>query len=257
MTTFNTTIATPASVTGSYIAKLDIQTLLGAFTISAEWTDLLLAEAIARAEQTIDSATQCRFAPTERFVVLRGDGSTLLSTLSRTTWPINSIVEVKSISSYDDSFDDDGEVIGASEYGVHVSARAIERYSTVWTARTFNNYRARVSFGYVLTPSAIKKACVLLVREEIQPGYLQQYERLDSEQFPDGYRYQRTVRSTEQLRQGRGVGTGFDVIDILLSPYAFQKPIAIGVSLIPNAQIPDLDVPIKRASGSSGFYVLE
>lgn len=231
-----------------YITQTDVETLLGAFTIPDAWLgagsddpdETPLNQAILRACQQIDVLTRNRFELTTRVLELRGDGSRILSLLSITTWPINSISEItyRADPAYD--WETQGDLLTAADYIVSRSRHAIERvgsetsavsarmsendWNFEWVKGYYNNYRATLVLGYTTTPHAIKKAAVMLVQEDIVPGTCLKAEQLDSESFPDGYAYKRMSRDIASQQTGNASLTGYESIDKLLRPYVCRLP---------------------------------
>ena len=220
----------------AYIAKADVEGLLGAFTISAHWTadsNAQLNAAIARAAALIDSVTHNHFEAESRTMTLRGDATRVLSTAVACLWPINTVTSVWVKSNWEDAFDADGDLIEAEYYQVSRSRRALLYINDNWTSAEFPNYRVIGTFGRSVTPAMIKKAAVLLVQEDITPGTIAKYDQFASEKFPDGYSYVRGgAEGAHAMGQQRlaGATTGYPVIDNILKPFQLRRlGLAIGM----------------------------
>lgn len=209
----------------AYASTADVQTLLGSFTIPTDWTTgtpTPLSVAITRAEKLIDRATRCHFETKTLAFEIRGDGTEIMLLTPVTCWPITSVVSIVERDDYDDLWAA-GDTLETDEYDIHESKRALVRFSNVWIGARFKNYKVTGNFGYVTTPLDIRKAMVLLLREEMQPGYLREYESFESERFPDGYSYTRSSGVVSQAAQ-RASLTGHSVVDRLLAPFVFSLP---------------------------------
>lgn len=220
----------------AYITEVDVSELLGEFDIPASWktnfgsgTELTgLEKAIARAKESIDRATGAIFETVQRSFILNGNDTIYLSLLPMTKLPIVSVQEIMQRDSLGDSFDVDGTLIESDTYYVDDSRRFIIRPIGDWHSsggwkRGHQNFRVRATIGKDGVPEIVKKAAVLLVREEIQPGYIQAFEQMSSESFADGYSYARNDARHTPVNAALHT-TGHAYVDALLVPLCTRIP---------------------------------
>jgi len=116
-------------------------------------------------------------------------------------------------------------VVSAENYYLSKSRRSIIRSpntSDLWVGGHLN-YKVTGTFGRTNTPENITRACVLLVREHISPGYLVEFAVPYSEWFPDGYRYIAQLPS----KSLQSPHTGHQIVDVLLEPYIRKIPMMV------------------------------
>lgn len=211
----------------AYVTKADIESLLGAFTVPAHWTDdadAYLNLAIARAKATIDGFTGNTFEAANRMVLLSGNGDDYLPLSLVTSWSLLSIVDIYYRADYEDDFDD-SELVDATYYTLANSGKTVRRVAGIWVTG-IKNYRLRGTFGSASVPPVIRKAATLLVREEVEPGYIDQaFGQNQSEHHPDGFSYVRDKVSGSAPIKATGRTTGYGYIDRLLIPFANTLPL--------------------------------
>ncbi len=248
-----------------YITQADIQALLGAFVIPSAWTagsPSPLTTAITRVRKVIDSFCGTTFAPVHRTFILNGTGQNALLFAPVTTYPICTLTEV--LLRLDPTVDFDASNVLALnvDYYIHDSRAAIVRLTNAnygrgnyYDQRESDNSRFDVlardralpyaphwpriprsvkvtgTFGRNGIPEMVKKAAVLLVREELQPGYIADFsDDFYSETFPDGY--SKVAASSRPSADGGSMSatgsTGYTLIDRLLIPHR-RGGIGIGV----------------------------
>ena len=227
----------------AYATKAQIQTLLGStFTIPAAYTannDAVLNASIARAQSKIDAYTGNTWESIERILYLQGDGTDTLCLTQVTQWPARSI---ESIYYRYDLTDDFTELIDATSYMLSNSLRHITKIgysstvsrrlglgSEVWVKSNGRNYMVTALFGTLTTPNIITEATVLLVRNEITPGHVDEWLPMYSERFADGYSYTRAAGAGRaENKVGRGaITTGHSFVDAILASKVSILPIAI------------------------------
>jgi len=225
----------------AYATKTDIQTLIGSFTIPAAYTDEILAASILRAMAKIDSFTGNTWESIERVLYLQGDGTDTLSLMRVTQWAARSIQAIYYRTDITEDFED---LVDSDTYMLSDSRRHIKRTgyansvsarlgigSITWDKSAGRNYLVEATFGTLTTPAVITEATVLLVRNEISPGHVDEWLPMYSERFPDGYSFVRKSSSNVQkLSTGRGnITTGHQFVDGMLAPYVTILPmVAIG-----------------------------
>lgn len=214
----------------AYCTKDDVANLIGAFTIPAHYTDPRVADAIARAMSRIDRFTRMRFEPSTRTMVLSGDGTCELSLMGMTTWPLRSITSIKYRSDFGADFDAAGEALDAADYAMHASRRFITHVRSIWI-KGVQNYQVVAVLGKKKVPTIVKEATVLLVRNEMEPGHLDDWMPMYSERFQDGYSYTRNMEvTTLPPTANTATTTGHPMVDRILRGVVFNMPFkAIGI----------------------------
>ena len=227
----------------AYIVEADIEESLGAaFTIPSPYADTeqLITDAIKRASDAIDIATRSHFESQSRTLILDGDGTRTLDVWRATTWPIISITSITYREDPEDDWDSANILTADTEYVLNRKTRRSVIRITNKTDRSVirssvggrenawlmgvQNYRLIAAFGYSNVPEGIRKAAVLLVREEMDPGYIEGFEQLQSERFADGYGY---TRATKSAGPSAGGSTGHPVVDNLLRSFSWRPPASI------------------------------
>lgn len=214
----------------AYVTQNDIETALGkAFTIPASYlknNNAGLNATIARVSDQIDAFTGSHWELVSRALFLDGDGTDMLSILPVTGWAIQELISVSVRGNHTHDFDTQGSVVPATAYTLHNSRRHIRRADYLPWVYGVKNYRVIAMFGCRETPEAIKHAVTLLVREEMEPGHIDNWMPLYQERFPDGYSYTRSLdtQSGLQATPKGGVTTGNIFIDSMLSAYKKTFP---------------------------------
>ena len=221
----------------SYCAVSDVTGLGSEFTLPSAWSSADVLVAIEEASRRIDMLTKDYWSSVSRSYYLSGDGTDLLLLTEKTRLRLVSVTQIQYRTQYDatDNFDDDGEEVDEDTYVITSSRRGIRRvgysynrgrvlesgYSRIWV-NGVENYKVTATFGHANVPDIIKRICVLMVRERIQPQYCSDLVSPLSEKFPDGYQYtapQYTV--TDSTKQGL---TGIPAIDNLLWAVVNKSP---------------------------------
>jgi len=222
----------------AYCSVNDISAQLGGFTVPAAWTTSLVQDAIIRATQQIATGAGIHFGDTQLTMEVSGDGDALLNLLTFTTWPVLSITNVYYRDAYVNNYNwvNSGELVDADTYTVADHNHGLWRMTTgssrgiafeyidgpIWL-KGMKNYRVQGQFGYHEIPQPIIDACILLVRDMIQPGYTIQHEIAISERFPDGY--SRQSRSTNAAALGETAPIfASTIVNDLVSPYVYDLP---------------------------------
>lgn len=211
----------------AYAVAADITGDGGEFTLPTGWDASDSTAAIAVAQERIDAVTRDHWESTALSFLLSGDGTTMLELKSGTHWPCLSITQVQYREDFDstDNFDADGEVVDVENYYLSKSRRSIIRSpntTDLWEGGHLN-YKVTGNFGRTNTPLNIKRACVLLAREHMSPGYLVEFAVPYSEWFPDGYRYIAQLPS-KSLQTPH---TGHQIVDVLLESYIRKIPMMV------------------------------
>jgi hypothetical protein len=233
----------------AYATKAQVQTLLGAFTIPAEWTDELITASLARAKRTVDGFVGNTFEPVTRTVLMDGDGTALLAVYKHAAYPINTVASVKIRENAGDDFASVTALTADTDYVVHRSRRALERVSTasylrggghvvsafdealhpytnfasgaIWPRGT-RNVQVVGTFGTNGVPDQVVKAVVMLVREEILPGHVASIgDDYVSRSFGDGFSETRARPTAGRATVGNT--TGYPTIDNLLIPFRVRR----------------------------------
>ena len=237
----------------AYATPTEVETLLGDFEIPSDWQDgsnTKLLTALARAKEIVDSFCGNTFEPVRRVVLLNGTGCAEITTKALTRYPIAAVVSVKIRTSLATVFDTVAALAEGTDFYVHASRRGLVRLSEpgvtrgyrveasadmgdAWESQTLPNVWPRgqqniqliADFGRDGVPAVIKKAVVLLVREEIEPGTIGAYaDELVSESFADGYSKSKTARNATSASNAPAITTGNKYIDVLLNPYRNNVP---------------------------------
>lgn len=234
----------------TYVGTSDISGLLGPFTIPAAWSagsPSPLTTAITRVRQTIDAFCCTTFIPVARQFLLSGKGREHAMLTPVTRYPINTITAVYLRGSLQEEFVAAGQLVENVDFIIHNSRRALTKTSaargsfatgadynrdpfefadipTVWPCGT-RNIKVVGTFGRNGIPENVKKAAVLLIREEIQPGYIATYmDEYYQESFADGYSKSKTPRGSASAQIKIGATLGYPAVDVLLGPFRNALP---------------------------------
>lgn len=224
----------------SYVTISDVTSALGVWSFPAGWDADAQQRACIRAKQIIDSAIRTTYGQATLTLELNGSGTCYLDLREATDWPIRTVTSVLYRETPATAWGD-AITVESDSYGISHSHHALERFAgttirsggaglfnPIWV-KGFRNYRVVGSFGRSEVPEAIRRAAILIVREEAQPGYSLIHEKPVAEKFPDGYSVNR-----ESLQAASGGGaiptlTGNKVIDAILAPYVDQTPMMVSI----------------------------
>jgi len=216
----------------AYVTVADVTSALGAgWAFPSGWDTGAQQSAVIRAKQTIDNAIKTTFGQTAINVECDGTGHAYLGLQHFTHWPLLSITQVVYRDNPADDWDTANGLLDSGSYAMAHSRRGVERIhgDTVRTGgdgadrviwiKGFRNYRIDGVFGAYEIPEGIKRAAILLVREEAEPGYTDKHDQAITERWPDGYQVDRSSpRVTPEFTQF----TGHRAIDTLLLPFVSQ-----------------------------------
>jgi len=204
----------------------------------SSWTTTMKTNAIQLASDRIDAVTRDKWESATKTIIISGRGTSRLYLGRIISWPILTVTDVYYRDDYDpsDNFVASGELVATTDYYISDSRRALFRAEATFVRsgwdgitptwiRGHRNYRVRGTFGRSTTPEAIKRACVLLVREEAEPGYTSEFAPMVSEKFADGYQYTQAASGSREVVVS--YLTGFTAVDVLLAPYVSTLPLMV------------------------------
>lgn len=229
----------------SYATQAQVESLLGTFAIPSEWTSgsapTPLAQALTRVRSTIDAFCGTTFIPVTRQLLLDGNGTPNLLLNAVTSYPIATITSVWLRNDPTVAFTSADLLVENVDFCVHPSRRALTRMTSTYGRgfdtsipptwpKVLRSVQVLGTFGRTAVPPNITKAAVLLVREEIQPGYISDYgDAFYSETFPDGYGRQKQPRVSAAQAVLAANTTGHEITDRLLMPYQ-RLPLGFGAA---------------------------
>jgi len=202
-----------------YCTKEDLEGLGGEFSIPSGWSDDDIIELISDTGNIINDLINDDYSGVQELTyIVDGTGNGILFTRPYERMPIASITSIIWREQVGDSFTSVNEWSSSDFYANKYYIEATGEYSSIRYSnhksftRGIRNYQIIGNFGHASVPTAIKKACVLLCRETINAGYLNQLD-MTSVMWSD-FKY--TVGST---KKNIPTLTGYPTVDMLLKKY--------------------------------------
>jgi len=228
----------------AYATRADINGLGEEFFIPTSWIDADVSTLITNVEAEVNDLTEDDFSQVETVtLVADGEGSSVLNLKRYDKRPLRSVTSIIWRASTVDSFSSEN-AWATSDFVVHLHyleasgaelgvplhfgqighfGRGINNLSLGLShsrsltraifVRGIQNYQIIGGFGHSTVPKQITYLTVLLARERIQPGYLNQLN-MESISWSD---FKFTVGST---RKKIPTFTGYPVLDVIIAKYA-------------------------------------
>jgi len=219
----------------AYFTYSDIEGVGRSFEIPSNFQTSDITAIIADITGMVNAWTKNYFEAISQTLVCDGTGTSSLYLFPYTTYPIISISSIKERDDLEDDWTastvdtltstdyyipaDDSHRIDINEYWS--TLRRMLVLPGQWT-KGQANFQVIGSFGHSTVPTNIKKACVLLAREEITPGYLRG-RMLQRERWAD-YEYETGTGLSKAYGKSIRVISGYPDVDLLLKPYIVRVP---------------------------------
>ena len=216
----------------AYCDRDDIEGIGRTFQIPDNFQTSDITAIIADVEDIIEDKTKNNFNDSVAKVLdVSGTGSSMMWLYPYVSLPIQSITSIVERDDLEDDWgdgttltstdyfipDSDPHRIEIAEYWSSVRRAVLSR--GVWTLGQ-QNFRITASFGHSSVPVSIKKACVLLVRDILKPGYLKS-RVVQHERWTD-YEYETGKGISKNYGKSIPILTGYPEIDLLLKPYCVK-----------------------------------
>jgi len=203
----------------SYCSYEDVVGLGSEFSLPTGWTKTNVESLITDVEFEINDLLQDDYStPTTETFICDGENTSLMQMGRYTKKPIISISSItwreSTAEDWDSTNNWDSSDFYADKYfieatGANVSARYSTRDKFVKGTR---NYRIIGSFGHSSVPAQIKFLTVLMVRERLKPGYLNEMD-LKSVSWSD---YTVSFSNNKSSIQSY---TGYPILDKIINRY--------------------------------------